>query len=289
MKQTNTRTVARSIRAGGKLVLATGAALLMAAACGGDDKKDGGDGDGDGDMTASGGTTIGGTGGAGTGGVVGGTGGSTIVNPTMPGTAVGTPITAGTFAVDAMGFGTDATNGFQGFAYTYADMGGSVIYPPNFTTISETEISEGKLCVNGTGAQVLDMMYSTYWGAGLGWNLNQAVDGDPAPISVADFDGVTFTMVAPVTVTTRFLVNVGTQGYCTEITAGESTIEWTELNSTCWDGLGDFFDPATMLVDSVAWQVVTNPGAPAPFDFCVGGLEFNGGDGMGGGAGGPAQ
>lgn len=294
MKMTKTGSVSRSMRLGGKMILVVGASMLTAMACGGGDEGSGGDGDGDGDNPGTGGSVVGGTGGSGTGGAViggtggiaGGTGGAAVVAPTTPGAAVATAIPAGTFAVDAMGFGTDVTNGFQGFAYTYTDStsgGTSVIYPATFGMISETEVAEGKLCVNGTGAQVIDMEYSTYWGAGVGWNLNQAPEETATtPISVADFTGVTFTHVAAATAETRIVVNVGTQGYCKVIAAGENTVLWSELNSTCWDGMGDAFDPATMLVDNISFQIATNPTAPTPFDFCIGGLTFNGGGGMGG-------
>ncbi len=290
MKQTKTGAKSRSLRAGANLVLIAGASVLLAVACGGGDEGGDGDGGGTGSNPGTGGIVNGGTGGAGTGGVVGGTGGvvggtggATTVAPTMPGTAPATPITAGDFTVDATGFGSDAVSGFQGFAYTYIDMGGSVIYPADFSALSETEVAEGKICANGTGAQVVDMMYSVIWGGGVGWNLNQAADGDPAPADVSAFDGVTFTLEAAVTAEMRFVANVGTSSYCVAISAGENVISWTDLNSTCWEPTTDgYLDPATQQVDSVAWQVVTNTGAAVPFDFCVGGLSFNAGGGMGG-------
>lgn len=292
MKMTKTGSVSRSIRVGGKMMLVAGASMLVAMACG-DGGDSGGDGDGDGDGNGAGGV-VNGTGGTGTGGVIGGTGGivsgtgGTVVTPTTPGEAVGTALTPGDFAVDATGYGTDATSGFQGPIYTYTDMNGSVIYPPDFGTISEAEIAEGKFCVNGTGAQVLDMMYSTYWGAGVGWNLNQAADSTvPEPTSVAAYGGVTFTLHQAVTSETRIVVGVvdsaGTKtDYCKSLTPGENTVLWSELNSTCWDNMGDAPDLAMNGVENISFQVPTNTSGPAPFDFCIGGLSFIAGDGMGG-------
>ncbi len=261
----------------------------------GDDASGGtsGDGDGDGDGAtggnASGGAPAsGGRSGTGStsasGGNNAGTGGSepTIdpppTQPTEPGNAPSEPIAPGDFTVTATGYGSDDVSGFHGMVYTYGDPNGSVIYPPDFSMLSSTEVMERKVCANGAAAQVVDERWTEIWGVAIGWNLDQ-LQGDPvvATVDVSPYTGVTFTVHAETDAEMRFAASNGEEiSFCVPIQAGENTITWTDLNTDCWvGGNGTDFDPDTQEITNLGWQVTSNDRENSEFDFCVGGLKFN--------------
>src|SRR5690606_3232794 len=70
-------------------------------------------------------------------------------------------------------------------AFDYGDDGGSCITLTNPTP--------GQLCVEGTAAQVLEEMYTVYWGAGLGLQLADASAGT----DLIAYDGFAYTNTSP--------------------------------------------------------------------------------------------
>lgn len=172
------------------------------------------------------------------------------------------------------------TVGVQGALYTFADDGGSTISPADFSMASE-------ICVQGEGHTVempcdagpADECYGYFWGAGVGFNLNQEVesapgagDNPPQPYN-ADTLGVTgfyFEISGP-NVPTRLRFKAKVAGddadYCTSITEGGQAIEFIDLKKSCWMSEAGAVD--TTNIEAVQWQVYTDAAGPTPFDFCI--------------------
>lgn len=228
----------------------------------------------------------------------GGTGGA----PGAGGTGGAAPTGAGNvIKPDANGFVLATSNGLgiQGAFYASADTGGSTIAPAAFT--GAVDATTGAICVEGSGAIVAPdpatpggFLYSTTWGAIVGFNLSQPNDpttGAPSTIAqpfnpvipgVGTVSGFTFNITGtpPPAGALRFKTTFpatpgGTtaseEQYCYVMPAGTPgtpfTVGLTQQTAECWEPAGAAFTSRELL--SVQWQIVTNTAAPVPFDFCI--------------------
>lgn len=228
----------------------------------------------------------------------GGTGGAPAAGGTggAPATGAGNLIKA-----DANGFVLATSNGLgiQGAFYASADTGGSTITPAAFT--GAVDATTGAICVEGSGAIVAPdpatpggFLYSTTWGAIVGFNLSQPNDpatGAPSTIAqaynpvrpgVGTVSGFTFNLTGtlPPAGALRFKTTfpsapggttASTEEYCYPIPATTPgtpvTVGFTQQTAECWEPAGAPFTSRELL--SVQWQIVTNTATAVPFDFCI--------------------
>gem|GEM_PF-676184 len=270
---------------------------------------------GSGDTGGTGPVVVAGNG-NGTGGSSTGTGGtgpgasgssSTAGSSTTGGTATtgpeGVPITPVT------GWIAKESNalGIQGAAFSFSDTTSAVGMTDNLKDATATTS-----CIKGTAAKV-DMAsdacvnkmftapatdcYGQYWGAALGFNLNQAIDmtlvppagGKPAAFDASLIKGFYFEIsdhddhsgVVPGPSALRFKVNDSDdKEYCNtsalKVKSGANTVLFSDLTTECWAPT-DMSSKITADVEKkfikIAWQVVTNASSTVPFDFCVGNVK----------------
>ncbi len=210
--------------------------------------------------TGTGGT--GGTGGA--GGGTGGTAGTTGAGGQGGDTGTGLAI------VPNNGYVSSATNGVgvQGYFYTYSD-GFASILPASFSAAGT------QICASGTTAAVVGMNYATYYGAGIGLNLNQAA-GSNMPPMVYDFaghqvSGFTFT-ISGTAIPSGLVVGLRVQGsttsYCQKVpVAGTYKVTGTSVHADCTAAVPGGPLAATA-IDAISW-LVTGQAAAVPFNFCI--------------------
>ena len=197
--------------------------------------------------------------------------------------------------------------GIQGAAFSFADTTSIVGMTDNLKDATATTS-----CIKGTAAKV-DMAsdacvnkmftapatdcYGQYWGAALGFNLNQVIDmtlvppagGTPAAFDASLIKGFYFeisdhddhTGVVPAPTALRFKVNDSdNKEYCNtsalKVKSGVNTVLLSDLTTECWAPTATS-SKITADVEKkfikIAWQVVTNPTAAVPFDFCVGNVR----------------
>ena len=230
-----------------------------------------------------------------------GEGASTPVTPTSPTSPTSPPTstptdpaasTPGTGATPPAGAapieaaagwvaGDRNTAGVQGAFYTFSDAdagGGSTISPATFMAVAS-----GPLCAEGTAAQVpaatecpgANDCFGTYWGAGIGLNLNQATTTPNPPMPydavVQGVQGFSFTVGGTnVPAAMRFKVKVDgdASDYCVPITPGVNNVRFDNLHENCWLGsTGPTPDPTGLT--AIQWQVTTNDISATPYHFCV--------------------
>lgn len=189
-----------------------------------------------------------------------------------------TPATAAVSLMPQNGYISCDSNtiGLQGYFFTYADMGGSMIAPANF------EMTGADICVNGTAAQVMEgadgeLDYSGTFGAGLGFNFNQDTGSSTANMwdaAAMGIGGITFTIDPfPTGATMRVIFQSGGSDYCLQFTTGgPHTVKFADTMSECWAETGTAPSPTTL--QQVKWQVATDDTMAYPFDFCLTGLAL---------------
>jgi hypothetical protein len=171
--------------------------------------------------------------------------------------------------------GTTGLGQVQGYAYFYNDS-------MNSTGGTSTScLSATALCTAGT-TDVANAT-GTFFGAGIGFNLNQTrspacVSGAVDPFTVpAGSVGLSYTLSNLPTGGARLIIGnaSGTTGtdYCVTLTAASGTIAWTKFNSECWT------DQGTFLTGPPAGPIHINIGTPsgttaASFNYCVESLAF---------------
>jgi len=233
---------------------------------------------------ASGGgpTIVGGSGNStgGTGNSSGGSGGGT--------SAAGVPLTPMMGWVDGMS--NDLK--IQGAFFTYAD-------DTTKMSVTDDTMSSAKICIKGTAAKVMMLCtivapavdcYGTYWGAAIGFNLNQPnvpdpsdptgmkmMGGMPMPYDASAIKGFSFDVdgaTIPLPTQFRFNIEDATTQYCTPgakgVKPGTNTYMFTDVVSKCY-ATPPGPDASTIQkgVVKISWQVVTNTSSTVPFDFCI--------------------
>jgi len=276
------------------------------AACDGGTSDNGGTGPvvvaGSGNGTATGGSSPTGAGGSApaSGGSNGTVGGSTAVGGGPSGEGVPITPSAGWIAKESNALGV------QGAAFSFGDTTTITGMTDNLKDTAATVA-----CIKGTAAKV-DMAaekcvskmfdppamdcYGQFWGAALGFNLNQAIDMTLVPpaggtpmafdaslikgfyFEISDHDDHTGTVPAPSAL--RFKVDDGTKEYCNptaiKVKSGVNTVLFSDLTTECWAPTATS-SKITADVEKkfikIAWQVVTNSTSAVPFDFCVGNVR----------------
>jgi hypothetical protein len=244
-----------------------------------------------GSNVGTGGSNVGTGGGLGTGGSNVGTGGSNIGTGGGLGTG-GTPVGTGGTVTTTLVFNNgyvsadSNTYGVQGAVYTFADGVGSTISPDCSTTTApcfKTFNGTGPICTQGIGTAVLEGDYSTYWGAALGLDLNNAT-GTKAEFAAAQkgilgfkFD-ITYTTPPPIGVKVLFTYQVqdpvaGLAAYCVKLDPSTKT-NFVPFSSALQDCFNGGLTPlsTTPGVDhlmQLQWQMPTQPDQTTPFGFCI--------------------
>ena len=166
----------------------------------------------------------------------------------------------------------------KGYWYTMTDNeqgGTSTITPacpdPCF------ESSGPSICVSGEGAEVPDEdSYGEYWGAGIGWSLNQAPEGGEGselPADLSSYTTLTLDIECNTTSPLRAKLSFGDDSNtCTVLACGRNVLAIGDyFFGECWAGGAQEALDTSLLVGVVALQiqVPTRIGEPTPFDFCV--------------------
>jgi len=196
--------------------------------------------------------------------------------------------------------------GIQGAAFSFGDTTTKVDMTDNLKDTTATVA-----CIKGAAAKV-DMAsekcvskmfdppatdcYGQFWGAALGFNLNQAIDmtlvppagGTPMAFDASLIKGFYFeisdhddhTGVVPAPSALRFKVDDGTKEYCNptaiKVKSGVNTVLFSDLTTECWAPTATsskITADVEKKVIKIAWQVVTNSTSAVPFDFCVGNVR----------------
>jgi hypothetical protein len=235
--------------------------------------------------SVTGGSAAGGSGagGFGAGGNAGGEGGVVCPDAAAPVPCSAT-VSAGAIPLSSnfltAGAAGTKLGGALGYAYFYNDsmngVGGtstSCLDSTALCTVGMTDIS------NVTGS---------FYGAGIGFNLNQAQSTSCTSTPINSFtvptsDGISYTLsnlppggarlIIGNAVTTNG-VSTGTD-YCAPLPSASGTIPWAQFNSECWT------DTGTFLTAAPPGPIHINIGLPSgttanSFDFCVESIGFAG-------------
>lgn len=251
----------QGIKLVGTILALAGAVTATAFATGCDDGGTGATGTGGTDATTSGGPTT--------------TGSPSSTGATDPTTVTST--SGGmTTTTGGGGNGIDCPDNFctigayTGYGFVYSDKtdGGA-------STITQKGTS---LCASGVAGAVVGMAYATYWGAGIGVNLNQkAVPMSPVdPIQLSG-SGVSIGISTPPATEIRAVIDDEGVAYCAVLKGASTSLVWSDFNTTCWDTTiaGSKALAKAPLATSVKVQVVTSADADRPFDYCIASITFN--------------
>ena len=190
-----------------------------------------------------------------------------------------TPIEAGSVTITSEVAVDTQGSGFAGGIWVNWDREGSAVFPVLMTDRTAEEVAEHKVCICGTAAQVEDGDYDKYWGAKVGWSVNQGLgDSLAAPADFSTTRGIRFTIHSETSAALRLNVEEweldgAKRLYCASISPGRNTILWADLVTDCGAGGGTPFDPAVSTPSVVSWQVPGVSSGSTPFDFCIGGIE----------------
>jgi hypothetical protein len=155
--------------------------------------------------------------------------------------------------------------GMGGYAYSYND------------GTSTACIDATAFC--GSGSTTVTDTMGKLWGAGIGFNLNQAMATGTAspPIQMymvpATAKGITYGLSALPTQGARLQIDLGGTDYCTPLMAATGTVMWSSFNSKCWDNSGTALAGPPATATHILFQV-TAVSAATPFDFCVTKIAF---------------
>jgi hypothetical protein len=181
---------------------------------------------------------------------------------------------------------------YQGYCFTYADTGGSTVYPPCGTTGPCFTLPSG-LCLSAN----MPPGSATAWGGGFGCSLNQATVAGAVAL-IADVIGMNSITIGVYGCSMpdqlQIQLNVvnppidvdsgapGTGYFCNRAILGPAdangvrsvTVPLTDLRQDCWLTGGPVFDPATMSVRSIQAQVNATENLASNWDFCVSQLSI---------------
>jgi hypothetical protein len=234
---------------------------------------------GSGGSSSSGGNSGGSSGGGsgGSGGSSSGSGGSSGGTVVDGGPACTAPINAGAIALSPTNYVAASVIGQGGYAYGYDDNAGSTVC-----------LDSTALCATGSTA----VASSTVWGAGIGFNLDQAVGtmANPNPTVgsyAASGAGIAYGLSGLPSQGARILIDHAGTDYCAVLSAASGTLAWADFNTKCWDDSGTTLTGAPSDATHIEVQVVAD-GTTTPFSFCVDSIGFattGSGSGSGGSSG----
>jgi hypothetical protein len=170
--------------------------------------------------------------------------------------------------------GYQATLG-QGYSYTYTDMHGS-----------EACQDIQALCAAISVQEVPDAAYlGTEWGAGVGFNLAQGMDGSPPgqyPVP-SGATGLTYSVTGlPPPPDTGYggglRIDIDDDGteYCTILSEATGNVLWSAFNTQCWSGgMGTALSGPPHSIGYVNFQLATSQTQAGTFDFCVQSIAFS--------------
>jgi hypothetical protein len=155
--------------------------------------------------------------------------------------------------------------GVQGAVYSWHDQGGSEI------TISD---ADGRICVEGFAAEILDEDFETYWGSVVSIHLNHpGGGGSPAAYNASTYgiDGFEFTLTGsdiPAELRPRVTVANSTE-YCKQVCAsGDQSLLFSEAHPECWSDEFSSTPGLTQLM-TLEFHVPSVRGDDVTFDFCI--------------------
>lgn len=173
-------------------------------------------------------------------------------------------------------------DGFQGAWYTYTDNddeGNSTISPAEGEPFTNDGAS---ICVEGEASLVVDELWSTYWGAGVGMDLcANTKDQEPSehkytlsdcpfnPDLATQFKGVEFDIEGEWGSELRcsFKEKERTESAYVEITA-EGHQDCMVADAAVWYDTSQ--DPTDVTkIEALQFQIATNATSATPFDFCI--------------------
>jgi hypothetical protein len=216
----------------------------------------------------------------------GGTGGGSTPPPTT-GTAI--PTGTGNAITPTAGHvaGTSNGVGIQGDFYTFSDADPTNV-PPGTTTIMPKDFSMAlgsQICASGSASQIMNgadgmPAYGQYYGGGIGFNLGDPGGGaGPQPWAQGKVVGFSFNVTGSTIPTNmRFQAKFysgsalsTSDAYCTlTVKSGANTVMFSSLLLDCYNGANAGGPlPATVLLQSIQWQVATVTTAATPFNFCI--------------------
>lgn len=181
---------------------------------------------------------------------------------------------------NAMGWIDARSNnaGVQGAVFTYASKD-SMITPLTSTTMPFTNAGDGKLCIKGAGARVLNMEYGTYYGAAMGIDVcYDNVAAKKHTLSTCPYGkslaGIRFTVTgATIPSELRVTFNEAGRTANTYVLASQGANEALFANGKV---LYDMLAPPVNAdnIDSIHFLIPTNVMQAVPFDFCVEKVEL---------------
>jgi hypothetical protein len=195
--------------------------------------------------------------------------------------AVCTPTSTGGIPLTSSYLTASAAPGLKlsvgGYAYFYDDSmtaGGT----------STACVEQTQLCTKGT-TNVADAM-GAHYGAGIGFNLNQAqatgcTSAPIQPFTVPTSVGISYSLSnlpaggARIIIGNAVTTNGVTTGtdYCAPVATVSGTIPWAKFNSACWDDSGPFLTAAPVGPIHINIGLPSGPMAET-FDFCVDSIGF---------------
>jgi hypothetical protein len=155
--------------------------------------------------------------------------------------------------------------GDGGYAFAYADGMGSTAC-----------IDATALC--GTGTTATANSTGTIWGAGIGFNLHQAVATGSASPAINTYaatgTGIAYALTNLPAQGMRIVIDDGGSDYCVPIAAASGMVSWSAFNTKCWDNSGTFLAGAPATATHIEFQV-TSDAATTPFNVCVTSVAFS--------------
>jgi hypothetical protein len=205
----------------------------------------------------------------------GGAGGTTMVG------AGGTAMTGGGSVMSSNGLVLSPVEGWVDAQSNTAGVQGGLFFEVDSSTGGPSSlnfVSSGPaVCVTGVAGPVQDANYARDWGAQFGLGLGQPSPGELSTwyqaTPVGQLTGFTFTLTGTQipAAALRFAVEdaAGTS-YCAPLigSVGTFSIPITELAAECWMAGGATVTPELPL-SSLTWTILSEPGGPVPFDFCI--------------------
>jgi hypothetical protein len=151
-----------------------------------------------------------------------------------------------------------------GYAYSYADMGGSTAC---LDTIA--------FCGMGTTALQTPATSMTVWGSGIGVNLNQRMGATTSGACAATGGGIGYAISGTLPPQgMRLIIDNAGKDYCAPLTATSGTIPWSAFSTQCWQPeAGAGLAAAPTMATHVQFQV-NAAAAAGTFNFCVTSLKF---------------
>ena len=151
-----------------------------------------------------------------------------------------------------------------GYAYAYDDMMGSTAC-----------IDATSLC--GTGTTAVTNASGSIWGAGIGFNLNQAMAtgsaSPPVQTYAATGAGIAYSLTILPPQGMRVVIDENGTDYCAPIASASGTIPWASFNTKCWDDTGSSLSGPPGAATHILFQI-TADASSTPFDVCVTSVGF---------------